>query len=168
MRLARALIWLAFCPTLFGAETGPGKWTPLESLKYRQVADVQISPDGRKAAYVVRESILEPDTSEYRTQIWLSTIGAPGEAPRSWPATSAPSSASRPRWSPDGEWLAFIGKRGGKTANVWRLPTRGGEAERVSDAAADVSEAIWSPDGEWIAYVAPDCDVVVAESNSFW
>jgi len=156
VRLARALIWLAFCPTLFGAETGPGKWTPLESLKYRQVADVQISPDGRKAAYVVRESILEPDTSEYRTQIWLSTIGAPGEAPRSWPATSAPSSASRPRWSPDGEWLAFIGKRGGKTANVWRLPTRGGEAERVSDAAADVSEAIWSPDGEWIAYVAPD------------
>jgi len=85
VRLARALIWLAFCPTLFGAQAGAGKWTPLESLKYRQVADVQISPDGRKAAYVVRESILEPDTSEYRTQIWLSTIGAPGEAPRSWP-----------------------------------------------------------------------------------
>ena len=36
------------------------------------------------------------------------------------------------------------------------FPTSGGEAERVSDAAADVSEAIWSPDGEWIAYVAPD------------
>jgi dipeptidyl aminopeptidase/acylaminoacyl peptidase len=121
-------------------------------LKYRLVTDVQVSPDGRKVAYVVRESILEPDKSEYRTQIWLSR----SDGKRSWQATSGATSASRPRWSPDGEWLAFIGKRGGKTANVWRLPTRGGEAERVTDAPADVSEAAWSPDGEWIAYIAPE------------
>ena len=95
MRLAQALIWLAALSSPL--EAGPaavGKWTPLESLKYRLVNYVQVSPDGKTAAYVVRDSILEPDKSEYRTQIWLSTTQADGK--RSWQATSGPSSASKP------------------------------------------------------------------------
>ena len=152
MRLAYALIWLAAAPAF--AADAPGRWTPMESLKYRLVTDVQVSPDGQTVAYVVRESVFEAEKSEHRTQIWLST----SDGKRSWPVTSGPSSALRPRWSPDGAWLAFIGKRGTKTANVWRLPMRGGEAERVTDAEADVLEAAWSPDGAWIAYVSPDRD----------
>jgi dipeptidyl aminopeptidase/acylaminoacyl peptidase len=150
MRLARFLLWIASAPML-AADT-PGGWTPLESLKYRLVTDVQVSPDGRMVAYVVRESVFEPEKSEYRTQIWIST----SDGKRSWAATSGPTSAARPRWSPDGEWLLFIGKRGTKTANVWKLPMRGGEAERLTDSDGDVLEAAWSPDGSWIAYVAPD------------
>ena len=150
MRLSQALIWLAAAPII--AADAPSRWTALETLKYRLVTDVRVSPDGRMVAYVVRESAFEPDRSEYRTQIWLSS----SDGKRSWQATSSSSSALRPRWSPDGEWLAFIGKRGGKTANLWRLPTRGGEAERLTDSAADVLEAAWSPDGAWIAYVAAD------------
>ena len=121
----------------------PGKWTPLETLKYRLVSDVQVSPDGRTVAYVVRDSIMEADKSEYRTQIWLS----------SRQATFADQSSSRPRWSPDGKWLALLSKRGDKNANVWLLPTAGGEAWRLTDAPADVQQFAWSPDGKWIAFV---------------
>ena len=135
------------------AADDPGRWTPLETLKYRPVSDVQVSPDGRRAAYVVRESVMEPRPSEYRTQIWLAIdrrAASPGR-PR-----SAESSATQPRWSPDGKGIAFLSKRGEKTVNVWLLPAAGGEASRLTDAPADVKEAAWSPDGRWLAYVAAD------------
>ncbi len=151
-RLGRVLAWLvAGAPALFAADA-PGKWTPADMLKYRLVSDVRVSPDGARVAWVVRESVLEPEKSEYRTQIWL----ADSNGRRSWQATFGDTSASRPRWSPDGAWLAFLSKRGGKTVNVWRLPLSGGEAERLTDAPDDVTQAAWSPDGKWMAYVAAD------------
>lgn len=138
---------------LLGApDEGPGKWTPLETLKYRLVSDVQVSPDGRRVAYVVRDSVMDGDTSENRTQIWLSSAG--GKESRQ--ATFAEQSSSRPRWSPDGRWLALLSKRGDKHANLWLLRTGGGEAWRLTDAKSDVTQFAWSPDGQWIAYVEPE------------
>ena len=128
---------------LVGPPESPGKWTPLETLKYRLVSDVQVSPDGRTVAYVVRVSIMEADKSEYRTQIWLS----------SRQATFSDQSSSRPRWSPDGKWLALLSKRSDRNANIWLLPTAGGEAWRLTEAPADVQQFAWSPDSKWIAYV---------------
>ncbi|MFY9552405.1 MAG: S9 family peptidase [Thermoanaerobaculia bacterium] len=129
-----------------------GKWTPAETLKYRLVSDVQVSPDGRRAAYVVRDAAYEPEKSEWRTQIWLSSTD--GKDARQ--VTFADASSSRPRWSPNGRWIAFLGKRGDPNVNVWLLPIQGGEARRLTSSKADVSQLAWSPDGKWIAYVAPE------------
>ncbi len=134
-----------------GADT-PNKWTPAETLKYRLVSDVQVSPDGKRAAYVVRESVMEADKSEYRTQIWLSS----SDGKESFQLTFADSSSSRPRWSPDGQWIAFLSKRSDKKTNLWLLPVRGGEAQRLTDSKSDVSGHAWSPDGSQIAHIAPD------------
>jgi len=137
---------------LLPAAEAPGRWTPLDTLQYRLVSDVQVSPDGKKVACVVRESILESDKSEYRTQIWISS----SDGRQSRQATFAEQSSNRPRWSPDGQWLAFLSKRADKYANVWLLPTGGGEAWRLTDSKSDVAQLSWSPDGKWIAFVAPE------------
>jgi Tol biopolymer transport system component len=47
-----------------------------------------------------------------------------------------------PRWSPDGEWIAYFTNRGG-TISVWMVRADGSENRKISDGGL----AAWSPDG---------------------
>src|SRR6516164_5075837 len=123
-------------------------------LRYRTLPDVRVSPDGKRVAFVVREAILDREKSEYREQIWLAA--SDGTASRQ--VTFAEQTSNAPRWSPDGQWIAFLSKRGDKFANVWVLPADGGEAWRLTDSKSDVMQLSWSPDGKWIAYLSPEPD----------
>jgi len=60
--------------------------------------------------------------------------------------------ATRVRFSPDGEWLAFVTDRTG-TPQLWRIPTKGGDAQRLTDQDR-VGAYRFSPDGRRIAYGA--------------
>ena len=95
---------------------------------------------------------MENDKSEFRTQIWLSSTD--GKSSRK--LTSAETPSNRPRWSPNGEWIALLSKRGDKFMNIWLLPSRGGEAQRLTDSRSDVSQFSWSRDSQWIAFVAAE------------
>ncbi len=143
---------LATAVSALAADAAADKWTPLEMLKYRPVSDVQVSPDGKRVAFVVRETVMESDKSEYRTQIWLAS----SDGRDSRQVTFAEQASGRPRWSPEGKWLALISKRGDKNANVWLLPTGGGEAWRLTTMKSDVAQTAWSPDGKSLAFIAPE------------
>ena len=136
------------------AESGASSWTTTDMLRYRTLPDVRVSPDGKRVAFVVREAILDREKSEYREQIWLAA--SDGTASRQ--VTFAEQTSNAPRWSPDGQWIAFLSKRGDKFANVWVLPADGGEAWRLTDSKSDVMQLSWSPDGKWIAYLSPEPD----------
>mgnify|MGYP001551581573 CR=1 FL=1 len=71
-------------------------------FKIHEVADPQISPDGKWVAYTVTSHDLEKDESE--TRIWM--VPSAGGDPV--PMTAKEKSVSRPRWSPDGRYLAFL------------------------------------------------------------
>ncbi len=49
-----------------------------------------------------------------------------------------------PRWSPDGDWLAFFSDRGGP-ADIWKIRADGSERTQLTRGASAVP--VWSPDG---------------------
>ncbi len=59
-----------------------------------------------------------------------------------------------PRWSPDGQKIAFASQRGGDNYDVWVMNADGsGLVQLTDDPAHDVGPA-WSPDGTQIAFAS--------------
>lgn len=56
--------------------------------------------------------------------------------------------AADPQLSPDGKTLLFVYR-----GDVWKVPTAGGTAERLTTHPADDDDPRWSPDGKHIAFV---------------
>jgi DNA-binding winged helix-turn-helix (wHTH) protein/Tol biopolymer transport system component len=57
---------------------------------------------------------------------------------------------SAPRYSPDGQWIAFI--RGAPLGDLWRIPASGGVAEQLTQHREEFRGWDWSPDGRSILY----------------
>ncbi len=116
-----------------------------------RVGSPRISPDGRRVAYTVTHT--DYDTNSSETRIWL--VDRDGGAPV--PMTGKGSSASSPRWSPDGARLSFLAARHGGKAQVWALDlTSGGEAVQLTDAKDGVSGYEWAPDGRRLVLIIKD------------
>ena len=52
-------------------------------------------------------------------------------------------------WSPDGRWLAFVGKRSGHL-NIFRIPLDGGGEQQLTSGPVNDDGPDYSPDGRWI------------------
>src|SRR5579884_1094795 len=89
----------------------------------KTVGDVQVSPDGRRVAYVVAALVRESD--EQRSSIWVADL----ERQSARQFTSGVKQDSQPRWSPDGAWLAFVSTREGGKPQIHVMSARGGEAK---------------------------------------
>ena len=123
-------------------------WDVEHRIGYPLIQEVAPSPDGRHVAYVVREPLLTDEKSEFVNHLYLAS--ADGGAPTQ--LTFGESSNSSPRWSPDGQYLAFISKRSGK-ANVYAIRLAGGEAWALTRYdKTDVQDLRWAPDGQSIAF----------------
>jgi dipeptidyl aminopeptidase/acylaminoacyl peptidase len=138
------------CAASASPETRPLRLDDLFAL--RDVGDPRVSPEGTWVAYTVRSLDLEKDESD--TDVYMAPW-AGGDPVR---LTASPKAETRPRWSPDGRYLAFLSARTGKKTQVWLLDRRGGEAVKLTSYRADVSELAWSPDSRRLALVVKDVD----------
>jgi dipeptidyl aminopeptidase/acylaminoacyl peptidase len=118
-------------------------------LSLKRAGAPQISPDGRRVAFTVRET--NWDDNAYETEIWLAD--ARGGTTRQ--LTNAKKSSRSPAWSPDGSKLAFISDRTDKS-QLYVINPLGGEGEALTALEDGVNAFEWSPDGRTIAYTATE------------
>jgi dipeptidyl aminopeptidase/acylaminoacyl peptidase len=122
-------------------------------ISLRIASDPQISPDGTLVAYTLLECDGEADTT--RSAIWLvESVGGKMVVPRQ--LTSGTSHDRKPRWSPDGQSLAFLSDRTG-VSQLYLLTLNGGEARPLSEPSLrhGVTEFSWHPDGQIVLAHSP-------------
>jgi dipeptidyl aminopeptidase/acylaminoacyl peptidase len=121
-------------------------------MKVQRISDPQVSPDGRWIAYV--QGAVDFEANKVAKHIWL--IRAEGGEPKQ---LTSGGSDSRPRWSPDGQSIAFMSARGGK-AQVWIIPAHGGEAHQLTSISTEADGVTWARKGDALLFtsqVYPDC-----------
>jgi dipeptidyl aminopeptidase/acylaminoacyl peptidase len=116
--------------------------------KIVRVADPAIAPDGRSVAIVVSRANFEEN--RYDPELVQVDI-----ATKSHRVLSSRRGLSSPAWSPDGSSLAFLATADGR-AQLFVLPTGGGEARQVTTSPTGVQTYSWRPDGRAFAYAALD------------
>src|ERR1700733_9778517 len=79
----------------------PKEWTPLQMMQVKRISGVQVSPDGKRVVFAVRQALLENGKSEYLTHIHVANADGSGTVQ----LTQGEKSCDDPHWSPDGKWI---------------------------------------------------------------
>ena len=126
-----------------------------QCVTHDRPTEPHLSPDGALVAFVRRP--VSRSGEHWETAIWIAPTS--GEAPR--PFTSGMWHDRCPRWSPDGQRLAFLSDRAERgKSSIYVMPRDGGEAIRAFDQQGELDLLDWSPDGRWLSVlmVEPETD----------
>jgi dipeptidyl aminopeptidase/acylaminoacyl peptidase len=119
-------------------------------LTLKSIGGTQISPDGKWVAYTVSYGDFKQDA--FITQIWLANT----ETRKSLQLTRGEKSSTNPRWSPNGQWLAFLSNRIEDKNQIFLIDPNGGEAQPLTKSETAINNFAWSEDGKTIAYTATE------------
>jgi dipeptidyl aminopeptidase/acylaminoacyl peptidase len=122
---------------------------PDDFFHYHALGQVECCRTRDEVAFVVRT--IDASADGYHAALW--SCGVDASAPRR--LTQGPPDAFCPRWSPDGETLAFLSARDAPMAQVHLLSRSGGEARQLTHCAQGVVDASWSPDGSRLLLSVP-------------
>ena len=145
-----ALTSLALLLVVSAAPAQPRVPTLDDLLTLKSIGGTQMSPDGKWVAYTVSYGDFKQDA--FVTQIWLvnSYTG------QSLQLTRNDKSSTNPRWSPDGQRLAFLSNRIEDKNQIFLIDPTGGEAQQLTKSETAISNFAWSEDGKTIAYTATE------------
>ena len=105
--LTLTVLLAAYAPASRAQEASRGRGITAEDYySFEFLSDPRLSPDGKWVAYVV--ATVDQKQNRRQSNIWVvATDGS--RPPRQF--TTSPQSSSSPRWSPDGQTLAFLSAR---------------------------------------------------------
>ena len=117
-------------------------------------SDAQLSPDGSYIAYVLGVMNKPDAETPHPSVIHILNLGD-GHSHALDAANAGTNRA--PRWSPDGQRLAFLAKRDGQSKTCLYLTDSAGErADILSAENANASALAWLSNGSGIAYISQE------------
>ena len=146
-----ALVFALACPTAAVAQKRA--FTIEDLYRVKGVAGLAVSPDERSLVYAV--STTDLPRAKRTAKLWMSA--SDGTSPRQ--ITFGTGNESDASFSPDGKWIAFVSTRDG-SAQLYVMPTAGGEARKVMTISTGVSSPAWLPDSSAMVFasdVYPEC-----------
>jgi|HigsolmetaAR201D_1030396.scaffolds.fasta_scaffold01856_8 dipeptidyl aminopeptidase/acylaminoacyl peptidase len=140
---------LMVCCAAFASLASGGELSAEAMWGLKRLGAPAISPDGRSAVVPVTTYDIEKNIG--LTDLWL----VPTKSGRPRQLTSDPANDSSPAWSPNGELIAFVSKRGeDKEPQLYVIPVNGGEARRITNVPTGVIAPKWFPDSRRIAFLS--------------
>jgi dipeptidyl aminopeptidase/acylaminoacyl peptidase len=121
------------------------KFEPMDVFDLEWASDPRVSPDGKTVVYVRKSNDIMKDRE--RSNLWQVSVDGTNHRP----LYSGLNNIRSPRWSPNGEKLAFISNETGSQQIHVRWIDNG-ETALISQLRASPSNLSWSPDGKWFAF----------------
>jgi len=156
--LAAGLSWVSLLVALPLAGQSGSRWTVDDVLLAESAGSYAISPDN---AYVVwTKSEMDTEKGRRYSNLWITRV-ADGE---SWALTRGKDSFGSPRWSPDGERIAFTSTReapdsaaDASGSQLWMLRLAGGEPWPVTTTVRGLRQFEWKgTSGDTIVFTAQE------------
>ena len=130
---------------LANSEESLAEFDPMDVFELEWATDPRVSPDGKTIVYVRKSNDIMKDSE--RSNLWQVSIKGTDHRP----LYSGLNTIRSPRWSPNGEKLAFISNNTGSQQIHVRWIDNG-ETAVVSQLQESPSNLSWSPDGNWLAF----------------
>ncbi|MDX1517085.1 MAG: S9 family peptidase [Woeseiaceae bacterium] len=118
---------------------------PADVFQLEYALDPQISPDGRRVAYL-RQS-MDVMTDQAVSNVWIVDVDGSGHRP----LVSGTDNVTSPRWSPSGDRLAYVASAGPRGAELFVRWMDSGQTALLTNLPNAPGSVSWSPDGELIA-----------------
>lgn len=151
--VAVALVGVAVLSAEVGSSTQSRSFQLDDLARIVRVSDPQVAPDGRNVAIVVARADLDTDRWDSQVALVDATSGTMRQV------TRGRRGVGHPRWSPDGQSLAFIARTADPAdahTQIFVMSLQGGDAERITWSPTNVQQFAWSPDGKSLAFAAED------------
>ncbi|MFC1995998.1 S9 family peptidase [Chloroflexota bacterium] len=116
--------------------------TAEDLYKFELISGLQISPDGKHVIYAQQR--VDTKSEKKFSNLWI--VPTEGGIPRQF--TYGDQNDHNPKWSPDGNQIAFISNRKDeKQPQIYLIPFDGGEARPLTDLKGQIGSYEWSPAG---------------------
>jgi dipeptidyl aminopeptidase/acylaminoacyl peptidase len=121
--------------------------TAEDLYRIQLISSCSISPDGRHVVFCLQG--VDRNSEKKYSNLWI----VPTDGGRARQFTHGDQIDSQPKWSFDGNEIAFTSNRGDeKQSQIYIIPFSGGEARQLTKGKGTIGDFEWSPDSKQLAF----------------